>query len=367
MVLAALSAGCAEEPPAGSVHLLTLDGPVDHVFVRYLERGIEHAEDAGATAVVVRIDTPGGSIDAMRDAVGLLDDARVPVLTWVGPAGARAASAGTFVAMAGDIAAMAPGTTIGAATPVTAGGADVPGALGRKVESDAAAFAREVAQLHGRNVEWADLAVREAVSAGSGEAVELHVVDFAAKDLDELLQRAAGREVGLGNGDRVVLDFDGVPIVGRSLNVYEHALRFISHPLVVGLLFFLGVAFVAAELHAPGLLLPGTLGVFLLIAALVGLGTLVPQQAAIAVAGLGVLLVLLELLVPGGVLGAIGALAILVGLGALLADSTAFDLRFILTIVAIVVTVIGLVVGLGLAALARRYIAPTERTGTARL
>ena len=263
-----LTVSCADQAPARAVHVLTIDGDIDPVASRYLARGIERAEEQQAAAVVIRIDTTGGSIDSMRDAVGEIEQARVPVITWVGPAGAQAASAGTFVVMAGHVAAMAPGTTIGAATPITATGGDVEGALGRKVANDTAAFARGVAALRGRNTEWAEQAVREAVSAAAPEAVELGVVDFVADDVPGLLASADGREVQLAGGAEATIAVGTAPVVETSVNSYERLLRFMGSPLVVGLLLFAGIALVWTELSAPGLIVPGATGTLLLIGCL---------------------------------------------------------------------------------------------------
>lgn len=367
--LAALSAACgAEQAPPGAVHLLTADGPVDRVLIRYIERGLDRAEREGAAAVLVRVDTPGGELDAMRDVAGRIERARLPVVTYVAPPGARAASAGTFIVMAGHVAAMAPGTTIGAATPITVTGDDVPGALGAKVRNDTAAFARSVAELRGRNATWAEQAVREAVSASAAEAAALGVVDLVAEDIPALLAAVEGRTAGLGAGAQRTITVQGAPLVRTDLNAYERVLRVLGDPLVVTLLLLLGIALVTIELHAPGLFVPGALGALVLLVALVGVGTLLPEQAAVALLVLGGVLGVLELFLPGGVLGTIAALAILLGLATFLAQgSTEPDLRFALTVAAIVLTTLALLVGGAMALLARRYIAPTERTGGARL
>ncbi|MEX2446160.1 MAG: nodulation protein NfeD [Dehalococcoidia bacterium] len=367
IVLALAGAGCASDPPQGAVHVLTADGAVDHVLPRYLERGIEQAEDERAAAVLVRVDTPGGAVTAMRDAVGVIENARVPVITFVGPAGAQAASAGTFLAMAGHVAAMAPSTTIGAATPVTATGEDVPGALGEKVENDIAALARGIAETHGRNGEWAEQAVREAASASGAEAVELEVVDFLADDIAGVLEQADGRDVRLAGGLQVTMEVADAQLVENGVNGYERMLRIIGDPLIASLLLLVGFGLLYLEAQAPGTFVPGAAGVLAILAALVGIGSLLPQDAAVALIGGGVLLLLLEVFVPGGVLGSIGAVGIMVGLATLLAGSTAIDLRLLLMLLGIALTATGLAVGVAVAMIARGYIARNERSGGARL
>src|SRR5688572_10721524 len=330
-VCSSLAMACAGEAPPRAVHVLTVDGAIDRVTARYLARGIERAEEDQAAAVVIRVDTPGGSIDGMRYAVGEIERARVPVIAWVGPAGAQAASAGTFLVMAAHVAAMAPSTTIGAATPITATGDDVEGALGRKVENDVAAFARGVAALRGRNAEWAEQAVREAVSASALEAVELDVVDFVADELGAVLAGADTRAVTLAGGTTATVAVRDAPLLETNENVYERVLRIMGNPLIVGLLLLIGVGLIWVELNAPGLFVPGSLGVLLLIGALLGLGTLLPQEAAVAAIVVGAVLIALELVVPGGIVGGIGAVAIMVGLAVLASSSTAIDLRLLLT------------------------------------
>jgi membrane-bound serine protease (ClpP class) len=367
LTLAAAGSGCVEEPPAGAVHVLAVDSAIDRVAARYVARGIEQAEGQQAAAVVLRVDTPGGSMDAMRDAVGAIEQARVPVISWVGPAGAQAASAGTFLVMAAHVAAMAPSTTIGAATPITATGEDVEGDLGRKVENDAAAFARGVATFRDRNADWAEQAVRDAVSASGEEAVALGVVDFLADDMSALLAGADGREAELPGGAAVTIAVRDAPVVETHVNLYERALRFVSNPLVIGLLLLVGVGLIGVELNAPGLFVPGALGLLAVVAAMLGLGMLLPEEAAVAAIVIGAVLIGLELVLPGGIVGSIGAFAMLLGLAVFAVSSTAIDLRLLLAFGAIALTAAGLVGGVALALLARRYIADTERTGSARL
>ncbi|MBM4411603.1 MAG: hypothetical protein FJ037_09880 [Chloroflexi bacterium] len=271
--LSAVLVGCGERTPRGAVHVLAVDTAVDRVLPLYLARGLDRAEHDGAAAVLVRINTPGGAADAMRHALAVLQEARVPVITYVSPAGGHAASAGTFLVMAGHVAAMAPGTTIGAAKPVTAIGGDVEGALGEKVTNDFAALARAVAEVRGRNVAWAESAVREAVSATATEALGLRVIDLVAADVESVLSESHGRSIHLSDGREITLATRGAPIVHTGGNVYERVLRIVGNPLVVSLLLIAGIGLLYFEAQAPGLFVPGSLGVLALLIALVGIGT----------------------------------------------------------------------------------------------
>ena len=366
-VAALVLGGCAEEYTPGAVHVLEATGTVDHVFERYVDRGIAQAEDDRAGAVVLRVDTPGGSVDAMRQVVSRIEESRVPVITYVSPAGGQAASAGTFIVMAGHLAGMAPSTTIGAATPIDATGEDIEGALGRKVTNDIAAFARGVAESRGRNAAWAEQAVREAVSASSSEAVDLDVVDLVAADVPALLREVDGRTVRVGGSD-VQLRLQGVPVVENGQNAYERVLRILSDPLVVSLLLLIGIAGIVFEFHAPGLFAPAAIGVVSLMLALVGVGTLLPEEATMALIAAGIVLLLLELVLPGGIAGMLGAVSLLLGFAALLAQqSTTMNAGLLFAAGGIVVLTLAMLGGVAFVIVARRYWSATEPRGTARL
>ena len=364
-----VASACTADAPPGAIHVLEANGNVNGVFERYLERGIEQAERAGAVAVIIEIDTPGGEIGAMRRAVSHIETAAIPVITYVSPAGAQAASAGTFIVMAGHVAAMAPSTTIGAASPVTGTGEDIEGTLGEKVENDTAAFARGIAELRERNADWAEQAVREAVSASPAQAVELDVVDLEASSVAGLIEAIEGREVTLLAGAETTLALQGAPVFENPQNLYERVLALVSDPVVVSLLLLFGLAGIGIELFAPGVFLPGTLGALALVAALLGLGTLLPGEAAAVFIALALILFVLEAFVPsGGVLGAVGALALLAGAAAWLGQaSTELDFARILTVIGLTLGAIILVITLWVLFLAKRYLAGREPPGAARL
>ncbi len=363
LAFAALGAACGAEDTERALHVVTIERQVDGVLASYIDRAIDHAEDSRGRAVLLRVDTPGGEIGAMKEIVGRIERSEVPVITWVGPPGAEAVSAGTFVAMAGHVAAMAPNTTIGAATPVTATGEDVEGALGRKVTNDTVAFARGVAELRGRNADWAEDAVRRARSATPNEALELNVVDLIAASESELLATVEGREVELIDGRTVVLQLAIAPRIENELNAYERIVAFLGDPLVVTLLLLIGIVGIATELFfAPGSFLPGVAGALALLLFFLGVGTLLPAEAALAFVVLAVLLIVLELVLPtGGVLGAGAALALAFAIGIGIGQgSTDLTIARLLVIVLAVVGVIALLVAAFLAYFAARYWAPNE-------
>src|SRR3990172_9023524 len=195
--VAGFACGGGPGAPPDAVHVLTADGVVGPVMERYLDRGIDAAEDEQGEAVVIRLDTPGGLISSMNDIVKRILSSEVPVIVYVSPQGGQAASAGTFITMAAHVAAMAPATRLGAATPVGSGGEEIQGPLGDKVTYDAAAQIKALAELRGHNQEWAESAVRDAVSANATEALALNVVDLVTNDLDELLNTVDGRDITL--------------------------------------------------------------------------------------------------------------------------------------------------------------------------
>ena len=366
LALATLAVACAPDDTTGALHVVTIDRQVDFVLERYIDRALDHAEETNARAVLLRIDTPGGEIGAMKAIVGRIENAATPVVAWVGPAGAEAVSAGTFVAMAGHVAAMAPGTTIGAATPITVTGEDVEGALGRKVTNDTVAFARSVAELRGRNADWAEDAVRDARSATPDEAVELNVVDLVAATEADLLEAIEGREVELIGGRTVELQLASAPRVENAFNPYERVLAIVSDPLIVSLLLLIGFIGIGTELFfAPGSFLPGTAGAIALLLAFLGLGTLLPGEAAIALVGLAAMLIVLELFLPtGGVLGAGAAIALAIAVGIWVGGGgTDVGIQRVLTIVLGTIVAIALLIGAFVGVIALRYIAPTRKPG----
>ena len=327
-----------------AVHVLTYAGTVDPVMARYIDRGIDEAERTNARAVVIQLDTLGGLVTSMEKIVKRINTSRVPVIVYVHPAGGQAASAGTFITMAGHIAAMAPGSVIGAASPVGSGGQDIEGTLGEKITEDLAALIRGIAEERGRNVQWAEKAVTEALAANSCEAVgrcevsedreppcriddegvKRCIVDFEASTLESVLQQADGRRVNVGDiGRPVTLDLVDAPggIVHNDRTLIERFFALLSDPNIAFLLLSLGGAAIFIEILNPGLLFPGIFGVIALVLAFFSIGTLPINWAGVALIGLAFALFAAEIFVSGfGVLGIGGAVSLI--LGGLLLTST---------------------------------------------
>ena len=313
-VVTTVMVGCGAPQPQGGVQVLTVDGMINPVMANYLERGIEQAERSSAEAVVIRLNTPGGLDSSMREMVQTIAASQVPVIVYVAPTGARAASAGTFVTMAAHVAAMAPATAIGAAHPVMAGGDDIPGDdLRTKAENDAAAYIRSIAESRGRNADWAESAVRVSASVSVTEAVSLNVVDLQARSLDELLLAVDGREVTLASGGTVALETTAVATYENPMTFSERFLMRISDPNIAFLLLSLGSLALILELYNPtgiGLVVGG----LALIVAFFSLGTLPVNWAGVALVVLAISLFVAELfIVSGGLLALVGAVTLALG------------------------------------------------------
>jgi membrane-bound serine protease (ClpP class) len=306
---------------AGEVHLLTLDGIINPISARYLERGMREAAEVRAEAVLIELNTPGGLLEATEDITSAMLDASVPVIVYVSPPGARAASAGTFVTMAAHVAAMAPSTRIGAATPVSAEGGDIPDDLREKIINDTVSYARIIADERGRNADWAEDAVRDAVVASATEAVELEVVDVVAESRAALLDEIDGRTVTV-RGDEVTLETADARVATFDMSPFEDFLMVISDPNIALILLSLGSLGLYFELSAPGSFFPGVAGAIAIVLGLFSLGTLPINFAGLALLFFGLALMGAEIWVAsGGVLGIGGAIAFLLG-GLLLIDDT---------------------------------------------
>ncbi len=271
------------------IDVLTVKGTINPVLIDYIGRGIEQAEDNGASAVIIRMDTPGGLDLAMRDIIQEIVNARVPVVVYVSPSGARAASAGAYITLSAHIAVMAPNTVIGAATPVAMGGdgeAAMSDEMKAKIINDAAAYMRDIAASHGRNVEWAEKAVREGVSATSQEALELNVIDMVAPDINSLLAQLDGRQVELLDGSVVTLNTQGATVNYVDMTLREDFLYTIADPNIAFILLSLAMLGITVEIFNPGLIFPGVVGGISLLLAFFALGMLPVYWA-------GVLLIIL--------------------------------------------------------------------------
>ena len=292
--------------------LLVVDGAIQPQSSKFLSRGIDTAVDEGAQFLIVQLDTPGGLFSSTRDMVGDILAAEIPVVVYVSPPGARAASAGTFITAAGHVAAMASATNIGAASPV-GGGEDLPDTIKSKATQDAAAFLRSIADERGRNVEALEETVLNAVAYTESEALELDIVDIVARDLDELLSQLDGRTVEL-RGRQVILETGGLDVRRINTNPVEKFLGVVANPDIAFILLTIGGVLLIIELLNPGVFVPGVLGVIALALAFLGLGNLPVNWIAVGLIGLAMGLFFAELQAPGlGIFGFLGGVSFVLG------------------------------------------------------
>ena len=305
------------------IYVIRLEGAISPGTAGFLKSSIEEAQEAGAQALIVELDTPGGLVTSMRSMVKSIMNAPFPVVVYVSPSGAQAASAGVMVTMAADVAAMAPGTNIGAAHPVAAGGKDIPGEMQKKVLNDMVAFIQGIAKERGRNAGWAKKAVEQSVSVTASEAVQLKVVDLVADNRLDLLQKLNGREIR--RGDRsFTLSTEGVEIVERAASLRDLILKTLSDPNIAYILMMLGLAGLYFELSHPGAVLPGVIGGICLILAFYSFQTLPVNYAGILLILLGIVLFILELNVTSFGMLTVGGLVSL-ALGSLMLFKTPED------------------------------------------
>ncbi len=316
-LLLAVSITARAQTGSSRVDVLTIKGTINPVLTDYISRGIEQAEETWASAVIIQIDTPGGLDTAMRDIIKSIINARVPVVVYVSPAGARAASAGAYITLSAHVAVMAPNTNIGAATPVALGSegeAQMSEEMKRKVINDAIAYIRDLASRHGRNAEWAEKAVRDGVSATSQEALALNVVDMVASDLDTLIIQLDGRKVTLIDGREVILNTRGATINLVKMRLIEDFLYTIADPNIAYLLLSLAMLGIMVEIFNPGLIFPGIVGAISLLLAFFSLGVLPVNWAGVLLIALSFGLFIGEVLTTTfGVFTAGGVVSLVIG------------------------------------------------------
>jgi membrane-bound serine protease (ClpP class) len=294
------------------VDVMTVDEAITPITEQRIRSQIDHAEGDGAQALVIVIDTPGGLESSMRGIVKAILASQVPVISYVSPPGGRAASAGLFIVTATHVAAMAPNTNIGAASPVAMGGS-MDSTMAHKATNDAAAFIQTLAETRGRNADWNVDAVRHAVAVSSTEAVKLHVVDFIATDLKDVLVQANGRRVKVSTGE-VTLETAGADLHQISSTFRQRILTWIADPTVAYLLLTLGFYGILFELQSPGAILPGVAGAIFMVLGFVALQTLPVNTAGLLLIVLGIVFFALEVKVHShGILAAGGALSFLTG------------------------------------------------------
>lgn len=320
MVAAAALAGAApaEAQQPRSVLVAEVADPITPVVANYLAEGVARAELEGFEAFVLELDTPGGLDSSMRSIAQTFISSEVPVVVYVSPRGARAASAGAIITLAGHVAAMAPGTAIGAATPVQLEGGDV----NTKVVNDAAAYAESLARLRDRNVEFAREMVTEGRSIPVSEAQEIGAIDLVADSLPALLEEIDGFEVTLGEDRTVVLRTQGAAVERHELGFVRGIQKFLADPNLVFLFFSLGTLALVYELANPGIGAGGVLGVILLVLALFATAVLPVTGAGLALLGVALALFAAELYAPGVGIAAAGGTVALVMAGIFLFDDT---------------------------------------------
>ena len=297
----------------GGVLVGRLDSQIDPVSARVVRGWIEDAEASSARLLVLEVDTPGGRLDSMRDMTGALLDSTVPVAVIVTPAGARAASAGTFIVASGHVAAMTPGTTIGAASPVDAGGNDLRETIKAKASQDAAALLRGIAAQRGRNSEALEKTIFEASSYSAEEALELGVVDLNVRDVSDLIAKLDGTEIEV-QGTTVTLATSQASVELLEATPVQRFQGWLANPHLVFILFAVGGILIIVELVSPGGWIPGAVGLGLLLLAFVGIGNLPVNWIGLALMGGGLVLLFVELQAPGwGGFGAAGGIAFVIG------------------------------------------------------
>jgi len=308
--------------------LLEMKGPIGPPTVSYIQRALKDAASRQSPLLILQLDTPGGLDASMREIIQLLLTSPVPVVTFVAPSGARAASAGTYILYASHLAAMAPGTNLGAATPVQLGGAPSPGTEGsnadnlssagesdmqRKIINDAEAYIRSLAQLRGRNVEWAMDAVRNAVSISAEEALQKNVINIVATHVPDLLAQLDGKQIKLINQTQV-LRTSGLTIKKLEPDWHTQLLSFITNPNVAYILMLIGIYGLIFEFATPGTLIPGIVGTVSLMLSLYAFQVLPISYAGFALMFFGLALMIAEAFVPSfGILGLGGGLAFIIG------------------------------------------------------
>ncbi len=298
MILLTLFASPANAQAPGAVKLAQFKGPVTPVLAAFIERSIAAAEADGSAALVIELDTPGGSVDITKNITQGMTAARVPIIVYVAPRGAHAGSAGTFITLAGHFAAMAPGSSIGAASPVGSEGADLPDTLEAKAVNILVADIKNLAARRGEAaVAWAEKAVSEAAAATADEALALGVIDVIAADVPDLLEQLDGRVVTVA-GAEMTLDLAGAPVETLPLNPLESFLNQITNPALAAILLTIGLNAVLFELSNPGGYVAGIVGVVCLLLALWALGTLNANWAGLGFIGLAFILFVLDIKAP---------------------------------------------------------------------
>ena len=315
-----------------TVSAIKISDPITPVIADFIGRSIDEASASQHECLVIQLDTPGGLENAMRDIVKKIFSSDVPVVVYVSPPGARAASAGAIITLSAHIAAMAPGTNIGAAHPVSIGMGDTSKELAAKAENDSAAYAESIAEKRYRNKEWAVRAVRESISCGETEALSRRVIDVTAPDLNSLLSAIDGRRIETPGGVKTITT-RGASVITREMKLRERVLKSLADPTIAYMLLLIGIAGLYFELSTPGALLPGVIGGISLITAFYSLQTLSANYAGLLLIGLGIVLFIAEIKITSyGILSLGGVTALVLG-SLMLFDSSLPYLRISLSVI----------------------------------
>ena len=318
------------------VYIIEISGSINPAVADFLKKGINQAAEDNVSCVIIKIDTPGGLAESMREIVKAIFASKVPVVTYVAPSGARAASAGVMITIAADIAAMAPGTNIGAAHPVGAGGKDIGGKMSEKVTNDMVAQVKSIAQKRGRNVQWVEKAVRESVSVTETEALKTNVIDIVAKDMDDLIRQINGRKIE--NKGVLKLDNPKKTIVEETLRT--KVLKIISDPNVAYILMMIGLAGLYFELSHPGAVLPGVVGGISIILAFFAFQTIPVNYAGFLLIILAIVFFIMEMKIASyGLLSIAGITSLLLG-SLMLFEGNGTDMRLSWTVLVPTLTVV---------------------------
>jgi len=347
--LLVLNIPAKEESPGIEIMIIKVDGVINPARAEFIVKAIKKANEKKFSLIVMELDTPGGLDTSMRTIIKEMIGSSVPVVVYVSPSGARAASAGAFITIASHIAAMAPGTNIGAAHPVAVG-EKMDKEMAKKVTNDAAAYIRSLAEARGRNVRWAEDAVRKSVSATEKEALELKVIDLIAKDLDELLKKIDGRKVKTVFGEQTLRTAQA-KLFREEMGFRQRVLDLISDPNVAYILMLLGIYGLFFELTNPGSIFPGVLGGICLILAFYAFQTLPVNYAGILLIILAIILFILEVkIVSHGILTLGGIISMIIG-SIMLFESPApfFRLSLYVILPAVIVTALFFVITFTLA------------------
>lgn len=353
MPLVASPSRAVADISGNGVFLVRVADVITPPIADFVTDAVDAANSDGAAAVLLEIDTPGGLDTAMRSIVQALLGSRIPVIVYVAPPGARAASAGALITLAADFAVMAPGTNIGAAHPVSIGpGSDKDPVMAAKIENDAVAYARSLAQQRGRNVEWAERMVRQSISTPAVEAQQLQIIDLVAADRTELLRQLEGRSY-LRDGQRLILHSAGQPIRELKMSWRQRILAAVSQPTVAYLLLLLGIVGIFYEVSQPGVILPGAVGTLALLLALIGLQALPVNYVGVLLILLALILFILEIKITSYGMLTVGGIVALAAGSLVLIDSPLPFLQVSRAVIVATVVVTGGFCALVLRAVAR--------------